>query len=270
MRRRAFLGLLGGAATWPVGAGAQQGGRVRRIGVLMNLLANDTVAKARVGAFQQGLQQLGWTEGRDLQIDYRWTAGGGEELRKYAIELVALVPDAILATEARPWWRCDRRLNCAACFVLVADPVGAGFVESLARPGGNATGFTPFEYSTSAKWLGTAERDRAKRDARRCAARADQSRRHRPVCWNPICDAVARLGVATYRWRCRCRRDRARNRSVRARAEWRFDRDGHSDGKHSPRVDHRACGAATDYRRFMVFASMSLAWRLDRLRARSI
>lgn len=153
MRRREFLGLVGGAAvTWPCPARAQQ--RVRRIGVLMNLLSTDTVAKARIGAFQQGLQQLGWTEGRNLQIDYRWTAGGGDELRRYAAELVALAPDAILATGSPPVVALQRATRTVPIvFVLVADPVGAGFVESLARPGGNATGFTPFEYSTSAKWL---------------------------------------------------------------------------------------------------------------------
>ncbi len=127
---------------------------MRRIGVLTNLLANDTVAKARVGALQQGLQQLGWTEGRNLQIDYRWTAGGGDELRRYAMELVALAPDAILATGSPPVVALRQATRIVPIvFVLVADPVGAGFVESLARPGGNATGFTPFEYSTSAKWL---------------------------------------------------------------------------------------------------------------------
>jgi putative ABC transport system substrate-binding protein len=153
MRRREFLSLVGGVSVWwPLAARAQK--RVRRLGVLMNLLANDTVAKARIGAFQQGLQQLGWTEGRNLQIDYRWTVGGGDELSRYAAELVALAPDAILATGSPPMVALQRATRTVPIvFVLVADPVGAGFVESLARPGGNATGFTPFEYSTSAKWL---------------------------------------------------------------------------------------------------------------------
>jgi putative tryptophan/tyrosine transport system substrate-binding protein len=158
MRRRQFITLLGGAAAsralWPLAARAQQPERVRRVGVLMNLLADDTVAKARIGAFLQGLQQLGWTEGRNLQIDYRWTAGGSDELRTYAADLVGLAPNVILATGSPTVVALQQATRTVPIvFVLVADPVGAGFVESLARPGGNATGFTPFEYSTSAKWL---------------------------------------------------------------------------------------------------------------------
>ena len=197
MRRRAFLGLLGGAATWPVGAGAQQGGRVRRIGVLMNLLANDTVAKARVGAFQQGLQQLGWTEGRDLQIDYRWTAGGGEELRKYAIELVALAPDAILATGSPPVVALRQAtLYCAARF-RAGRRSGRGRLRGKPGAAGRQChGIYAIRIQHQRQMAGTAERDRAKRDARRCAARADQSRRHRPVCWNP------NLRCRRTAWRC--------------------------------------------------------------------
>ena len=155
MQRRQFITLLGGAAAAsPLAALAQQAERVRRLGVLMNLQADDSVAKARIGALQQSLQQLGWIEGRNLQIEYRWTATGDDELRRYAEELVALAPDVILGTGSPPVVALRRATRTVPIvFVLVADPVGAGFVETLARPGGNATGFTPFEYGIGAKWL---------------------------------------------------------------------------------------------------------------------
>jgi putative ABC transport system substrate-binding protein len=120
----------------------------------MNLPADDPVARRRVGAFQQKLQQLGWTEGDNLRIDYRWTVGDDDELRRYAGELVALAPDVLLATGSPTVVALRKATHTVPIvFALVADPVGAGFVDSLAQPGGNATGFTPFEYGTSAKWL---------------------------------------------------------------------------------------------------------------------
>jgi putative ABC transport system substrate-binding protein len=155
MRRREFITLVGGAAAaWPLVARAQQPERMRRIGVLMNLTADDPIAKARIDALQQSLQQLGWTEGRNLQVDYRWTAGGDDELRRYAEALVTLAPDVIMGTGSPPVVALRRATRTVPIvFLLVADPVGAGFVESLARPGGNATGFTSFEYGIGAKWL---------------------------------------------------------------------------------------------------------------------
>jgi ABC-type uncharacterized transport system substrate-binding protein len=153
MRRREFLGVLG-AAAWPVGARAQQGVRVRRIGFLMNLDTNDPVAKARIAAFHQGLQKLGWIEGRNLKIEYRVTPGGGEDLRKSAAELVALAPELIVATGTPSVVEQKRATrNIPIVFVLVSDPVAAGLVDGLARPGGNVTGFTNFEYSIGGKWL---------------------------------------------------------------------------------------------------------------------
>jgi ABC-type uncharacterized transport system substrate-binding protein len=155
MRRREFITLLGGAAAaWPVGARAQQGDRVRRIGVLMSLAADDPQGQARIAAFLQGLQQLGWTNGSNVRIDTRWGTGSAEEIRKYAAELIALAPDIILASGgsvAGPLLQVTRTVPIV--FTQTPDPVGAGFVDSLARPGGNATGFTLFEYGMGAKWL---------------------------------------------------------------------------------------------------------------------
>jgi putative ABC transport system substrate-binding protein len=154
MRRREFIGLLGGAAAWPLAARGQQPERMRRIGVLNSLAADDPEGLARLKAFQQGLHQFGWTDGRNVQIDVRWPAGNPDRIRSYAAELVALAPDVILATGAAtvgPLLQVTRTVPIV--FALVVDPVGAGYVESLARPGGNATGFVNFEYGISAKWL---------------------------------------------------------------------------------------------------------------------
>jgi len=155
MRRREFLGVLGGASVaWPLAARAQPVERMRRIGVLMNVAADDPVGQARNAAFLQGLQQLGWSDGRNVRIDARWAAGKADDIRKYAAELVALAPDVVLAAgsaSAGPLLQLTRTVPIV--FVHSPDPVGAGFVESLARPGGNATGFTLFEYGISGKWL---------------------------------------------------------------------------------------------------------------------
>ena len=155
LKRREFITLLGGAAaTWPLAARAQQGERVRRIGVLMSFAADDPEGKAQTAAFVQGLQQLGWTDGRNVRIDYRHGLGNADDTRKYAAELVALAPEVILAiggATAGPLLQTTRTVPIV--FTNVSDPVGAGFVDSLAQPGGNATGFILFEYGISAKWL---------------------------------------------------------------------------------------------------------------------
>jgi putative tryptophan/tyrosine transport system substrate-binding protein len=155
MRRRNFIALLGGAAVaWPLAARAQQPDRVRRIGVLTPFAADDAEGHARLTAFAQGLQQLGWTVGQNIRIDYRWGDGKADTMHKYAAELVALAPEVILANSSAavsPLLQTTRTIPIV--FAVVADPVGAGFVESLARPGGNATGFTVFEYSIAGKWL---------------------------------------------------------------------------------------------------------------------
>jgi len=154
MKRREFITLLGGAAAWPLAARAQQGERVRRIGVLTAFTADDVESQARIAAFQLGLQKLGWTDGGNVRIDIRWAAGDVDLFRRYAAELFALAPDVILANGAlalRPLQQASRTVPIV--FVNVPDPVGAGFVASLARPGGNSTGFTSFEYSLASKWL---------------------------------------------------------------------------------------------------------------------
>jgi putative ABC transport system substrate-binding protein len=154
MRRREFITLLGVAAAWPLAARAQQAERMRRIGVLMNVPADHPVGQARIAAFLQRLAQLGWTDGRNVRIEYRWAAGDAEDIRRHAAELAALAPEVILApgsATAVPLLQATRTVPLV--FVHATDPVGAGFVDSLARPGGNATGFTLFEYGISGKWL---------------------------------------------------------------------------------------------------------------------
>ena len=155
MRRRDFITVLGGAAVvWPLAARAQQPERVRRIGMLMSLAADDPESLARLTAFLQRLQELGWTDGRNIRIDYRWAAGDAERSRRYAPELVALAPDVILAAGSVSLAALQQATRTVPIvFVHVADPVGAGFVNSLARPGGNATGFSQFEYGVIGKWL---------------------------------------------------------------------------------------------------------------------
>jgi putative ABC transport system substrate-binding protein len=154
MRRREFITLLGGAAAWPVAARAQQAERMRRIGVLYAVTEDNSEGQARRAAFVQGLQELGWTDGRNVRIDYRWGATDAERGRKYAAELIALDPDVILTageTTLAALQRATRTVPIV--FAQAPDPVGAGWVDSLARPGGNITGFTQFEYGISVKWL---------------------------------------------------------------------------------------------------------------------
>jgi putative ABC transport system substrate-binding protein len=151
--RRAFIALLGSAAAWPLEAGAQQSGQMRRIAVIMVLAADDPEDQARVAAFQQGLAQFGWTDGRNIRIDYRWGAGDPDRYRKYAAEVVALAPDVILATGDATGPMLQATHTVPVVFVLISDPVSAGYVASLSRPGGNATGFSFIEYGSSAKWL---------------------------------------------------------------------------------------------------------------------
>ena len=155
MRRREFITLVGGAAAWPMVARAQQNERVRRIGVLVASPVDDAEWQARLAAFNEGLAQLGWIEGRNMRVDTRWATTNADDLRKQAAELVATTPDVLVAasgtTSIAPLLQATRTVPIV--FAIVVDPVGAGFVASLARPGGNATGFTMFEYGMSGKWL---------------------------------------------------------------------------------------------------------------------
>jgi putative ABC transport system substrate-binding protein len=154
MRRRNFIALIGGAAAWPLAARAQQRGPMRRVGVLMNVAEADPESAARIAAFVQGLQQSGWSDGRNVQIDTRWAGGDVDRFRQYAAELIALAPDVVLASNSLAVAALQKATHTTPIvFVGITDPVGAGFVDSLARPGGNATGFTLFEYGLSGKWL---------------------------------------------------------------------------------------------------------------------
>ena len=155
MRRRDFIkGIAGSAAAWPLAALAQQPERMRRIGVLMLTAADDPEGQARIAAFHQGLQELGWTVGRNARIDARWGAVDADSSRRYAAELVGLAPDVILAAASPAVAALQQTTRTIPIvFASVADPVGAGFVETLAHPGGNITGFSLFEYTLSGKWL---------------------------------------------------------------------------------------------------------------------
>jgi putative tryptophan/tyrosine transport system substrate-binding protein len=155
MRRREFLGVLGGAAVaWPVVARGQQGESVRRIGIILPAAADDPEFQARLAAFHQALEQLGWIIGRNVRIDTRWATANAADIRRHVAELIALTPDVILAhasTTVGPLLQATRTVPIV--FPVAGDPVAAGFVDSLSRPGGNATGFMDFEYGLAAKWL---------------------------------------------------------------------------------------------------------------------
>jgi putative tryptophan/tyrosine transport system substrate-binding protein len=154
VRRRDFITLASGAAVWPLAARAQQGERTRRIGVLLPATADDPEFQARVGAFMQELQKLGWSIGRNVRIDIRWATNNVGDIRRHAADLIALGPDVIVAhgaTSVRPLAQATHTIPIV--FPVASDPVGAGFVDSLARPGGNVTGFMLNDYSIAGKWL---------------------------------------------------------------------------------------------------------------------
>jgi ABC-type uncharacterized transport system substrate-binding protein len=156
LKRRAFITLVGGAAVWPLGAHAQEGDRVRRVGVFIDLAENDQEGQRRVIAFREGMKALGWVEGRNINYDYRWTAGNPTVMERSAAELVALKPEAIMISGLPTLAALQKHTQTIPLvFAQVLDPVGGGFVESLARPGRNVTGFVSFEYSMAGKWLET-------------------------------------------------------------------------------------------------------------------
>ena len=195
MRRREFITLLGGAAAvWPFAARAQQGERMRRIGVLMNVAAADPEGQAQVAAFLQALQQLGWTEGRTVRIETRWGENDVELDRRYATELLAFAPDVILASGSLSVAALRHVTHTSPIvFAGVSDPVGAGFVDTLARPGGNITGFTTYEYGFSGKWLELLKQSAAG-DAGGDHSQCREPLRGRSVRRHPGRSAIARSG----------------------------------------------------------------------------
>ena len=154
MKRRDFITLLGGAASWPLAVRAQPAERMRRIGVLLQATKSDLEFQPRLKAFLGGLEPFGWTEGRNLKLEYRWAGGNADDIRRHATELVVLAPDVLVAAGSAAVGALQQATrSIPIVFVQVGDPVGGGFVENLARPGGNTTGFMLFEYSISGKWL---------------------------------------------------------------------------------------------------------------------
>src|SRR5262249_25593519 len=200
MKRRKFITLLGGAAAWPLAARAQQGGRMRRIGVLMRGSADDSDEQARLTGFLQGLEEWGWSDGRNVRIDVRWSAADPDRRRRYAAELVALSPDVILADTSTVVAALQQTTQMVPIvFAGVIDPAGAGFVENLARPGGNTTGFCLARLLHQREMAGAPQRDRAPRDAGCHSSRSHHRRRHRPIGGYPGGGARARGGVKSAR-----------------------------------------------------------------------
>ena len=245
MRRREFIKALAGSVTvWPLAAQAQQSERMRRIGVLLPAASDDPEFQAWLGAFLQGLQQLGWSIGQNVRIETRWATSNAAGIRKHAAELAALAPDVILAHGAStvgPLLQITRTVPIVT--PVVGDPVGAGFVDSLARPGGNITGFISFEYSMAVKWLELLKENRAK-----CGTGGDPSRpfarlRNKPVCCHRRRRANAQSGRQSDQ-HGRRGPDYAVNRDFRALFE-RWSRcDGKWRGDASSRSDRQAGGAA--------------------------
>jgi putative ABC transport system substrate-binding protein len=243
VRRREFITLLGGAAiAWPFAVRAQQADRVRRIGVLIGAVADNPDQQARVAAFQQGLQQLGWTDGSNLRIEHRWGAGNADDIRKYAAELAALAPDVILVTGVAVEQMLQATRTVPIVFAIVPDPVGSGLVDSLSRPGGNATGFMQFEYSLCAKWLELLKQIAPA--VTRVAVLRDPAVTGGIGQFAVIQSVAPAVGVEVRGQPSRRRRDRARGHGLRALPEWRPNRDGERVDGGSWRPDRHACGPA--------------------------
>jgi putative ABC transport system substrate-binding protein len=234
VKRREFITLLGGAAAWPLAARAQQGERMRRIGVLSPVAGDDPDGQARHAAFVQGLEQLSWTDGRNLRIDARWGGGNPDETRKYARELLALSPDVILATGSavvEPLLQATRTVPIV--FTNVPDPVGAGFVDSLARPGGNVTGFTPYEFGIGGKWLELLKQIAP--SVTRAAVIRDPTITAGMGQWGAIQTAAPSFAVDV---------SPINMRDLRALSEWRPDLDRERVGGGSSQSNHHTGGSA--------------------------
>ena len=246
MRRRDFIGLVGGAAVaWPLVARAQQPERLRRIGVLVASPADDAESQARVAAFKEGLAQLGWTEGRNVRIDTRWATTNADDLRKHAAELAASTPDVLVGasgtTTVAALLQATRTVPIV--FAIVVDPVGAGFVASLARPGGNATGFLMFEYGLSGKWLELLKQIAP--GVTRAAVLRDPAIASGIGQFGALQSVAPSLrdGIEPGR-RARCGRNRARRHRLRGHRKRWFGGDGQSVRQRSSRTDYRPCSPA--------------------------
>ena len=244
MRRREFIKLFSGATVaWPLAASAQQVERMRRIGVLSALAEDDPESVARRPAFEQALKALNWTNGNNLRIDYRWAANDAERIRKLAAEIIALEPDVILlsgSTVVAPMMQATRTIPIV--FVQVIDPVGSGFVKSLARPGGNITGFTQFEYSLAGKWVELLKQIAP--HVTRAAVIRDPTRGH-GIGQFAVVQAIApSLGMELSPINAPDVSEmETRDHGIRALPQRRADRDGGRNGV-SSRSDHCPCGKA--------------------------
>jgi putative tryptophan/tyrosine transport system substrate-binding protein len=244
LKRREFITLIGGAGTWPL-AGRAQGDRVRRIGALVSGAEDDPEMQARIRAFEQELALLGWTDGRNVRIDTRWATTDTDTIRRHAAELAALAPDAILGangtTTLAPLLQATRTVPIV--FVIVVDPVGAGFVASLARPGGNATGFLMFEYGLSGKWLELLKQIAPR--VTRVAVLRDPTIASGIGQFGAIQSAAPSLGMEAIPVNVRDAGDIERDIAAIARSpKWRRDRDGEPAVARSSRIDRSACGPA--------------------------
>jgi putative ABC transport system substrate-binding protein len=243
MRRREFITLIGGAAAaWPFTVRAQQGERMRRIGILLATTADDVEFQAWVGAFLQALALLGWTIGRNVRIDTRWAGAKADDIRKHAAELAALAPDVILAHGASTVGALLQATRTVPIvFPIVSDPVAQGFVESMARPGGNATGFTSFDWSVSAKWLELLKQTAP--GVTRAAVLRDATQGSGSSQFGVIQAAAPSLGGQAGQ-HARRRGDRARRHGLCALSRRRPDRGG-GPGRDAPsRFDRQAGGSA--------------------------
>ena len=265
MRRREFITLLGGAAAaWPLAARAQQPERMRRVGVLLPAAADDSQFQTWVGAFLQALALLGWSIGRNVRIDTRWATANAETIRSHAAELVALVPDVILAhgnSAVGALLQTTRTLPIV--FPVIGDPVAGGFVESLARPGGNATGFMNFDFSFSGKWLEVLKQIAP--SVTRVAVLRDPALGSGTSQFAVI-QAVApslRMEVNPVNMRDAGEIERAITAFARW-VEWRPDRDGGRGGAASSRSDHHAGGPAQTAHS-LLRTLLRRRWRLDLL-----
>jgi putative ABC transport system substrate-binding protein len=239
MKRREFIAALGGTAAWPLVARAQSE-RVRRIGVLMNVDNADN--RASYAAFVEALQRLGWTDGRNVQIETRWGGSRASDIRRDAADLVALAPEVLFAfgNAALPALL-QATHTVPIVFATVTDPVGAGFIDSMAHPGGNATGFVMFEYALSGKWLELLK-EIAPSVTRAAVLRDPLLQWARPIRDHTVRGAGARGGGDSDQLtRCR-RRYRTRRHGVCRLPKWRPRRGGKRIGSGPSRTDHRACG----------------------------